>query len=126
MNTRELATEYRLSHWARIMQDRKDSGLSVRAYCKKEGFHENRYFYWQKRLREATCEQLAINQVGSTEMTGPTFAEVRLSAQAAYQPAAAIDQNQVCVEASGMRVTAGSGYPADSLAYLLRAVTQPC
>ena len=44
MNTREVALDYQLAHWAQIMQDRVASGLSVRAYCKQAGFHENNYY----------------------------------------------------------------------------------
>ncbi len=55
MNTRDIATEYRLTHWAQVMQDRTDRGLLIRAYCKEAGIHENTYFYWQRKLREAVC-----------------------------------------------------------------------
>ncbi len=56
MNTREIAGEYRLSHWARVMKARSESGLSIKAFCKEAGFHENVYYYWQRKLREAACE----------------------------------------------------------------------
>lgn len=56
MNTREIAKEYRLSHWAQIMKARSESGLSIKAFCKEAGFHENVYYYWQRKLREAACE----------------------------------------------------------------------
>ena len=125
MNTREIAVEYRLSHWARIMQDRIDSGLSVRAYCENAGFHENIYYYWQRKLRESTCEELAKAEKGATGLTPVTFAEVKLSGQAAY-PAAASDQNQVSIEAGRVRITAGNGYPLDKLAYLVKVVAQSC
>ena len=39
MNTREIASEYRLAHWAQAMQDRTDRGLSIRAYCEEAGIH---------------------------------------------------------------------------------------
>ena len=67
MNTREIAAEYRLSHWAKIMQERSESGMSIREYCKTEGFHENVYFYWQRKLREAACDELlSKQQVGTS------------------------------------------------------------
>jgi hypothetical protein len=44
MNTNLIAKEYRLSHWAGVLRDRQESGLRVRAYCEREGFHENIYF----------------------------------------------------------------------------------
>jgi len=62
MNTRDIAEEYRLTHWAQIMRERQDSGLSIKAYCKQRGFHENVYYYWQRKLREATCTELAARE----------------------------------------------------------------
>ena len=55
MNTRDIAADYRLAHWAQIMQERVDRKLNIRAYCEETGIHENTYFYWQKKLREAAC-----------------------------------------------------------------------
>jgi len=58
MNTRKIAAEYRLSHWAQIMREKSQSGLSAKDFCQKIGISENTYFYWQKRLREAACREL--------------------------------------------------------------------
>ena len=69
MNTREIAAEYRLSHWAQIIKERQASGLSVKQYCKDAGFHENIYFYWQRKLREAACEQLVPTAQAKSQET---------------------------------------------------------
>ncbi len=58
MNTREIAVEYRLTHWAQIMQERIASGKSVREFCASAGYREHVFYYWQKRLREAACREL--------------------------------------------------------------------
>jgi putative transposase len=58
MNTRDIAAEYRLAHWAQVMRERVDKGLSIRAYCENARIHENTYFYWQRKLREATCSEI--------------------------------------------------------------------
>lgn len=58
MDTREIAVAYRLTHWAGILRERQASGMSIRAYCKAEGICENVYYYWQRKLREAACEEL--------------------------------------------------------------------
>jgi putative transposase len=55
INTREIATGYRLEHWAGIIRERAESGLTVKAFCESAGVHPNSYFYWQRRLREAAC-----------------------------------------------------------------------
>lgn len=115
MNTREIAAEYRLAHWAQIMQDRAQSGLSIRAYCKSVGMHENVYFYWQRRLREAACEQLSV----------PGFAEVSLAGPM-VQPAStgAVQLGELRIEVGGVQITVDSGYPEDKLALLLRGLVQ--
>ena len=60
INTREIAAEYRLSHWARLMRERIESGLSIKDYCKHIGICGNTYFYWQRRVREAACQELIV------------------------------------------------------------------
>jgi len=60
VNTREIAEEYRLSHWAQIMRERQESGLSIKAYCEQIGVCGNTYFYWQRRVREAAYQELAV------------------------------------------------------------------
>jgi hypothetical protein len=125
MNTREIAEEYRLSHWAGIMQERKESGLSVRAFCKNAGFHENNYFYWQRKLREATCEELTRIQ-DKPNMMPPGFMEVRLSA---HKPQSSIiheGPSPVCIEAAGLRIAASNDYPIEKLVTLLREVSRIC
>jgi putative transposase len=58
MNTHKIAKEYRLSKWAQIIQARNESGKSVKEFCKEAGISKNAYFYWQRKLREAACEEL--------------------------------------------------------------------
>ena len=60
MNTRDIASEYRLAHWAQVTRERAERGLSVRAYCGETGIHENTYFYWQRKLREAACLEMQV------------------------------------------------------------------
>ena len=125
MNTNDIAAEYRLSHWAGIVREREESGLSIKQFCKNAGFHENRYFYWQKKLREAACEELARIQGSATGLVPVGFAEVKLPAQQSPLLSAAAIQNQVCVETASLRIIAGGEYPADKLAVLIREL-RPC
>ena len=117
MNTRSIATEYRLTHWAGIMNERRESGLSIKAFCENARIHENTYFYWQKRLREAACGEMQ-----GTAMMPSGFMEVRLTNQQMQSHSAENNQSQVSIELSGIRITVGCEYPADKLAVLLREV----
>jgi putative transposase len=58
MNTREITAEYRLARWAGILKERSASGKSIKEFCKTAGIRENVYYYWQKKLREAACEEV--------------------------------------------------------------------
>lgn len=60
VNTREIAAELRLSHWAGIMRERTQGGLSIKAFCRQIGICQNTYFYWQRRVRAAACQDLVI------------------------------------------------------------------
>jgi hypothetical protein len=57
MNTREIATGYRLAQWAQIMRERTERGESIKTFCESKDISRNTYFYWQRKLRaEASCE----------------------------------------------------------------------
>ena len=129
MNTRYIAAEYRLAHWSQIMRDRSESGLSIKAFCKNTGIHENTYFYWQKKLRVAACEQLAKMQVNSTPaiLTHPGFAEIKLQdSHPQIQDSKTVPHGNLSIEVSYVKLTADSGYPVGQLAYLLRELVKQC
>jgi hypothetical protein len=69
VNTREIATEYRLKHWAQVMQERNASGMSIRAYCKSISLHENVYYYWQRKLRKAAHQVMTTTEPGTAMLT---------------------------------------------------------
>ena len=119
INTREIAEEYRLSHWSQIMQERIKSGLSIKAYCKQIGICGNTYFYWQRKLREAACGQLALGQDEDSHTNLPSthFAEIKVSESMLPEKS---QQGQVRVEAAGVHITADGAYPTEKLATLLR------
>ena len=54
MNTREIAAGVPSEPLDRNHEERKASGLSIKAYCKSAGLQANVYFYWQRKLREAS------------------------------------------------------------------------
>ena len=126
MSTRYIAEEHRLAHWAGIVRDRAESGLSIRAYCESAGFHENNYYYWQKKLREAACEELVRIQDKQANMAPTSFMEIKVAPQNTHQSLTGSSQSQVCIESAKVRITAGGDYPVDKLVALIREVTLPC
>jgi len=119
----EIAEEFRLTHWVEIVREREASGLTIREFCENEGIHENKYFYWQKKLREAACKELAKAQDKPMSMAPVNFAELKMPSNHALPSSQhAFLSNHICVEVADVRITAGSEYPASKLAELLRAV----
>jgi len=121
MKSKEVTKEYRLSEWACILQARKESGLKIREYCKDAGIPEHRYYYWQKKLREVACEELANTQKNLAGLTPPGFIEVKTPLQSVLSPTTS-GHSHLSVEVSGVKITAGGEYPVDKLVVLLREV----
>jgi len=107
------------------MREREESGLSIRAYCEQAGFHENRYFYWQKRLRETACEEFARIQDNTTNLK-TVFAEVNLPLRPTMPSEDHKQTSDICIESPGLRISANREYPVGQLVELLKTVMQSC
>jgi putative transposase len=119
MKTNKTAAEYRLSHWAGIMRDRQESGLSVRAYCKTAAYHENTYFYWQRKLREKACQELIpIKNKENRETIPDGWTAVR---EADTQTANS-DSVTVCIEIGKCRLTIASDINPNQLERICRVL----
>jgi len=126
VNTRAIAAEYRLAHWAQIVQERQKSGLSIKLYCENAGFHENIYYYWQRKLREAACRELSKVQNKTTSLQPIKFTEIKLSEPPALPIQSGAHQSQVQVNVAGVQITAGCEYPISMLANLVQELRRPC
>ena len=123
MNTREIAVEFRLGHWARIMQERADSGLSIRAYCKENGIGTNVYHYWQRKLREAAAEQL------SAGAAHPEQQALAPSGWATVSPAeeAVTEQAEgLTLRIGGAEIEVHQGYDEALLASVIKTLSRTC
>jgi hypothetical protein len=63
MDTRKIASEYRLAQWGQMIQARVQSGQSIKEFCASVGVSRNAYFYWQRKLREAACAELTVTNI---------------------------------------------------------------
>lgn len=117
MNTRNIAAEQRLAHWSQIMSERAEKGLSIRAYCENVGIHENTYFYWQRKLREAACSGIQTATVESEEksLVPKGWATLCVSEKSA-QP------EGLTIEVGGCRITVDTNTDSELLAKVCRAL----
>jgi putative transposase len=124
MNTRAAAAEYRMTQWAQAMRERTDSGESITEFCQRKGVSRNTYFYWQRKLRKATCEQIVKQEEKSLTPLG--FTEVKMCGETTGKQASERVDSQLHIEILGVQITTDSAYPTDKLAALLRELTQLC
>jgi putative transposase len=68
MDVQKATTQYRLSKWAKITQAQHDSGQNINEFCQTEGISKSQYFYWQRKLKNAALEELALQ----AESVSPT------------------------------------------------------
>jgi len=126
MNTRAIAEEYRLTHWAQIMQERQQSGLSIKSYCERAGLHENVYYYWQRKLREAAYRELNIIQNKTKGLQPINFAEIKLTESPALPSSTDSHQSRIQVDVAGILISADCEYPINMLVALVQELRRSC
>ena len=70
MDTQKVTAEYRLLHWMKVIQERQNSGQNIKEFCESTGISRNAYYYWQRKLREIACSQLAKPEESSDTIPG--------------------------------------------------------
>mgnify|MGYP001168587923 CR=1 FL=1 len=98
MDTKKFTKEYRLSQWARIIKARNESGKSIKEFCEDTGISKHAYFYWQRRLRQEACKDLAITDK-TTDIVPNGW--VKLSPPAKQQ----YNDDGIMVEINGCHIT---------------------
>ena len=124
INTREIATEYRLSHWSGIMQEQNASGMSVKAYCESIGLHQNVYYYWQRKLREAACTELLPAETNKNEATKVPNGWALCGT--AIQSSPATKRSEITIEIGKSRVTANTDADLEILGNVCRMLMSLC
>jgi len=46
----KITDSNRQPFWQRVMEARRESGVSVAAFCRQEGLSEGAYYYWHRKL----------------------------------------------------------------------------
>ena len=103
MDTRKITSDYRLSHWAQILQERRGSGLSIIDFCQEKGINKNTYFYWQKKLRVAACTELSKNTGESVNLAPSGWVQLSTMQLQPQKLKASLD-----IEINGCHVTVNS------------------
>jgi len=84
----KITHQVRAEHWAKIMNECINSGMSKTAWCRANGISEKQFFYWQRILRREAFENSQNSSLPATvgpdqELTPATqrtvsFTEIQL------------------------------------------------
>ena len=131
MDTREMASQYRLSSWSQALQERVARKESIKEFCNRKGVSKNTYFYWQRKLREAAVTELI--PVGSTQGVPlePVQASPELPAQVWAEVKSAgkdIPQSDegLTIEIGKCRITANESTNAELLTKVCKVLVDLC
>ena len=98
MDTRKITKEYRLSQWAEIIQARNESSKSIKEFCENNGIRKHAFFYWQRKLRQEACKELAVTD--NTTSVAPN-GWIKLKPPTKTQ----FSDNSILIELNGCHIT---------------------
>lgn len=88
MEISEVKREYQLQQWSKMVQERSESGLTVKDWCEARGLTEYTYYYRLRKIRQAACNVLEqaqsvpsaqLAELPLTPKSDGTFAKLRLT-----------------------------------------------
>jgi hypothetical protein len=99
-----------MSHWASIIKERGESGLTIKEFCRSMGINEASYYYWLKRLRKEACDKIPPVPCNGLMVTN-TAPDVIPNGWAICETAAPInDERPVVIEIGACRLSVGTGF----------------
>jgi hypothetical protein len=104
MSTTNQRSSSKEQFWREVLQQWSRSGLSVRAFCARQGVSEPSFYAWRRTLRQREAEALR-------------FVPVRVVSEA--KPSAPGDGSVELVLAAGRRLRIGPGFDGPTVQRLL-------
>lgn len=118
MDTRKMASAYRLSQWSEAVQERVSKGESIKDFCERKGISRNTYFYWQRKLREAASLLPVVNT--------PESGAIIPSGWAICAAEAKQKDGQMTIEIGQLRVSMGADVSPAQLEKVCRVLMRLC
>jgi len=117
LTNKQMSTLVRLREWSEILRTRRESGLTVRAYCAENGINEKTYYYWQNKVRRATCEQISSHPNTYGSLIPPGWAQISTVAPA---------EETLAIEIGSTRIMADKNTSSELLEKVCRVLVSLC
>lgn len=123
MDVQKVTHEVRLQQWDNIVKDCRSSGKTIIAWCAKNNINIKTYYYWQKKVCQATCRELTVSRKSNLEPVpmneDSVFAEINVPENSSRRLAVTIRHN-------GTEINIYSGADAAIVETALQAVRNLC
>lgn len=123
---RKVTREVRLEKWAEALRERQASGMTITAWCEANGVNRQRYFYYQRKIREMTCTALAIGEEGSAVAEFAEYLPAAIEAAASVTTTQEVSRPAAVVHLACGRVEIYSGADRVTIENTLQALRGLC
>lgn len=101
MSIKESTREYRLSRWLPIIKECHSSGMQVKEWCRQNNIDQRKFYYWQRKIREAALNTLPATTAQSSfvELTIPVEEKV-IDSPITFVPSMVLKVGSISLELS--------------------------
>ena len=112
--------QFRLEQWKRLIAECQNSGLPVRRWCEQNGFREQTYYYYLKKLRLLELEKMPASLVPVSGEKPVAFKKLEVQAPVPNSQAA------VVIRLNGATVEITEGTSQQTIQAVLLALQSVC
>jgi hypothetical protein len=81
----------RREQWRELLAKQSQSGLSIQAFCARQGLREKAFYYWRRLLRSAEPVAFALVETGTAQRSGEARLELHLASGERLEIAPGVD-----------------------------------
>ena len=90
---KKISHEMNLQKWTQIVVECRNSGKTAVKWCAENNINIKTYYYWQRKVLKAVCNELAI--ANNNVETSPSFTEVILPGTRKSEVAITLNLNNI-------------------------------
>lgn len=85
-----VKVQFRLEQWKKLIAECQSSGMPVRKWCEQQGFREQTYYYYLKRIRQEEINKMPTSLIPVVEEKPTVFKKLEVQTPVANAKAAVI------------------------------------
>lgn len=134
VNVNQAKRAVRLREWSQMIQDRQDSGMTVRTWCERNGIKEAKYYYGLSQVRKAVLagfnpelpeakEQPKLVRVDMARLPAAEGSSRQPTDAITARPSPELPTRTIRLEYGGGTLEIPEGASAEAIAEVLKALS---